>query len=158
MAALAADVQCSTAGKTTNVQLSCNAADTFYKGAIVFVDTGGGAQVTWAAGDRPVGICPYKQTTTAASQEVEVIVEGLVWLPLGTNIAAADEGDLLLLDADGTTTDNPGDMVAAGDITIAAGDMVIGRIVRVTSSAMLVNINPALTGAIGTANTAVHFT
>ena len=158
MAALAADVQCSVTGTSRNAVLSCNAADTFYKGAIVFTDTAGGAQVTWAAGDRPVGVCPYQQTTTAASQNVEVIVEGLVWLPIGANVSAADEGDLLLLDADGTADDNPASMVAAGDITIAAGDVVVGRIVRVTSSAMLVYISPALTGALGTANTAVHFT
>lgn len=158
MAALAADVNCHAVGKTRNVQLSCNAADTFYRGAIAFTDTGGGVQVTWAAGDRPIGVVPYQQTTTAASQEVEVITEGLVWLPVGTNVAAADEGDLLLLDADGTTTDNPADLVAAGDITIAAGDMVVGRIVRATSTEMLVYISPALTGSLGTANTAVHFT
>ena len=145
MAALAADVNVSFIGSYKSVPLSANAADTYYKGAIVYIDTGGGVQVTAAAGDRPVGIVPYKQVITAAAQSVEVVVDALVWLPVGTNIAAADEGDYLVNDGP-TDTDNPADLVAGLDITAAANDAVVGKILKVTSTQMLVSIHPSFTG------------
>lgn len=149
MAALAADVNCRAVGKTTTVQLSANAADTFYRGGIAFIDTGGGVQATWAAGDRVAGVIPYQQTTTASGENVVVMVEGLVWLPVGSNIGAADEGDILIINANGTTTDNPADTESATDATAVAGDALVGRILRVTSTEMLIHISPALTGGLG---------
>lgn len=158
MAALAADVNCSAVGKTCNLQLSANGADTFYRGAIVFSDaTNGGVQAVPAAGDRAVGVIPYQQTTTASGDEVEVIVEGFVWLPVGTNITAADEGNVLTLDIGTTQSDNPADFESAEDLTLAANDVAAGRIIRVTSTQMLVYIGPGVTGGLGTANTDVHF-
>lgn len=143
MAALAANTNCSFVGNPCIVKLTANAADTYYKGAIVYVDTGGGAQVTYAAGDRPVGIST-KEQTVSAGDSVEVMVDGFAWLPIGTNIAAADEGELLVNDANGAggNTDNPADMEAAGDITPAANDACVGVIKKVETARMLVHIGP----------------
>jgi len=157
MAVLAADVNISAVGDTRNTQFSANGADTYFKGAIVYSDTGGGLQALPAAGDRCVGVIPYKQVVTAASDEVEVIVEGLVWMPLGTNITAADEGDILCCDISGTLSDNPADMVSAIDITIAENDIAVGRILRVTSTRMLIGLTPGLTGSIGTIAAVLQF-
>ena len=158
MAVLAADVNISAVGDTRNTQFSANGADTYFKGAIVYSDTGGGLQALPAAGDRCVGVIPYKQVVTAAGDEVEVIVEGLIWMPIGTaNISAADEGDILCCDISGTLSDNPGDMVSAIDITIAANDIAVGRILRVTTTQMLIGITPGLTGSIGTIAAALQF-
>lgn len=146
MASLAADVNVSVLGVPVYGGFSCNAADTFYQGAIVYIDTGGGCQVTWATGDRPLGICTKQQVTTAASEIVEVLIDGYVWLPVGTAIAAADEGDYLIADVSATPTDNPADMVGYGDTVasdvLADNDAVVGRILRVTATQMLVRIGP----------------
>lgn len=141
MAALAADVNCSAVGKYSSTQFSANGADTFYRGAIVFCDTGGGLQAVPAAGDRVIGVIPYQQTTTASGDEVEVVVKGQVWLPVGTNIAAADEGELLALDIGSTQSDNPADFVSLGDITPANNDAIVGTILRVTSTEMLIDLD-----------------
>ena len=140
MAALAADAQCAASGKYGSGPYSANGADVFYKGAIAFCDTGGGLQVVPAAGDRVIGIIPYQQTITAAAQLVEVATSGMFWLPLGTNIAAADEGELLVLDIGSTQSDNPADFVAAADITLAANDAAVGVIKRVTATQMLIEL------------------
>lgn len=147
MAPLAAGVQCAASGKYASGPYSCNGADVFYAGAIVFVDTAGGMQAVPAAGDRVLGVIPYTQTTTAAGQLVEVTTKGDVWLPLGTAIAAADEGELLILDIGTTQSDNPADFVAAGDTVLAANDAAVGRIKRVTSTQMQISLGE-LTGAI----------
>lgn len=146
MAALAADVNCSVLGTPIYASFSANGADVFYQGAVVFIDTGGGVQVVPAAGDRCVGICTKQQTITAAAQLVEVMVFGLIWLPVGTNIAAADEGNLCVLDIGSTQSDNPADFVSDLDITAAGDDASLGRILRVTSTQMLVFVTPGTTG------------
>jgi hypothetical protein len=155
MAVLAADQNISTVGPVTITPHSANAADTYFRGAIVFIDVDGGVQVTNAtdAADRCLGISPKQQSPTAAGDIVQVITCGNVWLPVGTNIAAADEGDFAVGDDSGTITDNPGDIVAAGDITPEAGlDTCLGKILRVTSTQMLIAISPALTGNLYAAN------
>ena len=157
MAVLAADINISAVGNTRNTQFSANGADTYYKGAVVFIDTGGGLQALPAAGDRCAGVIPYQQTVTAASDEVEVIVEGLVWMPLGLNITAANEGGILFVNMDGTLSDNVADMPSAIDITIAENDIAIGRILRVTSTRMLIGLTPGLTGSIGTIAAVLQF-
>jgi hypothetical protein len=142
MAALTGDAAyCSSVGDTTEVGFSANAADTYYKGALVFIDTGGGVQVVPAAGDMCIGISPSQQVIAAASDEVQVLVRGLVWLPVGSGIAAADEGDMLIMDISATQSDNPADCISAGDATgLAANDIAIGRILRATSTKMLIHI------------------
>jgi hypothetical protein len=146
MAALAADVNCSTVGHVITAPFSNNVADIYYRGSIVYIDTAGGAQVVPAAGDMAIGISPKKQDV-AAGAIVDVLIFGLVWLPLGSNIAAADEGDIAMLDISAIQSDNPADLVAQGDITLAANDVSVGRIMRCTSTQMLIFIGPN-TGAI----------
>jgi hypothetical protein len=152
MAALAADTNGSIVGTPVIAKFSANAADTFYRGAIVYIDTAGGAQVTYATGDRPLGISPKNQVIAAAADEVEVLIEGLVWLPVGAAVAAADEGELLIADVSATPTDNPADMVSFGDTVasdvLADNDAVVGRILRVTATQMLVRIGGGWTGAL----------
>ena len=148
MAALAADANASIVGVPTIITFKANAADTYFKGSIVYADTAGGCQVTAAAGDRVLGISPKKQVV-ALGDEVAVLVEGWVWLPVGTNIAAEDENDVLVNDGP-TDTDNPADMVSHDDITLAANDAAVGVIKRVTSTQMLVRIGE-MTGRIAVA-------
>ena len=146
MAALAADAYCETVGNYRSQKYSANAADTYYRGSLVYTDSAGGAQLTYAAGDIALGYSPKKQVM-AASGEVEVITEGYLWLPIGTNIDANDEGDWLINDGP-TSTDNPADLESAGDLTLASGDMICGRIMRCTTSHMLIYINPMFMGCV----------
>lgn len=154
--ALAGDINVSTIGSPVKATFSCNAALTFYRGALVYIDTGGGVQILPAAGDRCVGISPKKQVTTAAGQEVEVYVKGLFWLPLGDSIAVTDEGDLLVMDLGSVQSDDIGVSESAGHATLATTDIIIGQILRVKTAAMLVAITPGITGRIaaGTATNA----
>lgn len=140
MAALSANINCSFIGSPTCAYFSANAADTYYKGSIVYIDTAGGVQLTAAAGDRPVGIST-KEQTVSAGDKVEVMIDGYAWLPLGSGVAAADEGELLVNDG-ATNSDNVADMKAAGDITPAANDSVVGVIKKVETARMLVQIGP----------------
>lgn len=154
MAALAADLNVSAVGVNICVPMSANAADTFYKGAVVFIDASGGVQVTWSAGDRPIGISPKQQITTAAGDLVEVCVFGVFWVPAITGIAAADEGNTLIFDTNAPPTDNIDDADSSEGITEAAGDMRVGRVLRYTASRTLVMIG-GITGSasVGTAGT-----
>jgi len=144
MAALSADVRCRIVGNNYIVDgFSANAADTFYKGAVVWIDAAGGVQATVADGDRILGISPKQQVIAAAGDLVEVVVFGLVWLPVGTNITAADEGSVCCNDASASQTDNPADLYAASAITLeAAKDSALGVIKRVTATEMQVLIGP----------------
>ena len=126
MAVLAADIIVHTIGTPIKISLSANAADTYYKGAMVFIDADGGCQVVPEAGDRFVGLSCKNQVVTAAAQEVEVYCWGLFWVPVGTDIAAADEGELLIQDIDATQSDNIADCVSATDATEAENDQIIG--------------------------------
>ena len=154
MAALAADLNTESFGNYISIPMSANAADTFYQGAVVFVDNAGGVQVTWAASDRPIGISPKKQVTTGAGDLVEVVIFGCIAFPSITGVAAADEGNTLVFDADTPPTDNIDDADSSEGTTEAAGDMRVGRIMRVTSSQCFVLIG-GITGSmsVGTAGT-----
>jgi hypothetical protein len=154
MAALSADIQMSTIENTiVSIKMSANAADTYYKGSVVFIDEAGGVQLTAAgtSADVPLGISPKNQVIAAAGDMVEVIVQGMVWVPVGTNIAAADEGRLAVCDND-ALTDNPADLISWAD-AVAANDMVFGRILRVSGTQMLLGFGPPLTGACVRADT-----
>jgi hypothetical protein len=153
MAVLSQDVNMSTLGTPVKIPLSGNVADTYYRGAMVFCDTGGGAQVLPATGDRFVGISAKNQTVVSAGDVVEVYCSGVFWVPVGTNISAADEGELLLQDISATQSDNFDDTVSFADITPAANDQVIGRILRVTSTQMLIEIGGAFSGTLVRADT-----
>ena len=150
MAVLAADINVSTFGTPTKLSFSANVADTYFKGAVVFIDDAGGVQVVPAAGDRCAGIASKNQVIATAADEVEVYVDGYFEMPLGTNIAAADEGNFIGLDIGTTQSDNIADFVsleiAADDVAIAVNDCVLGRIIRVKAASMIVCIHPALMG------------
>lgn len=147
MGVLTADINLSTVGKVITAPFSANAADTFYRGAIVFTDADGGVQVTYAATlDRCLGISPKTQVTTAAADVVEVIIYGALWVPIGSGISAADEGDYLMVDASETSSDNVADAVSLTDMTQAQHDMVLGQILRVTATQMLIFLSPGFTG------------
>lgn len=126
------------------VSIPCTGPDTFYKGAIVWTDTSGGtglAQVgSLASGDRILGICAENITTTAANDLVTVYVRGLFQCPAMTNVTGADIGDFAVMDASGTITDNPADLVASGDITLDDNDAVLGRIVSYLNSLPVVEL------------------
>lgn len=153
MAALAANLNISTLGTPITVPLIANATDIYYRGAVVFIDAAGGAQVTWAAGDRPIGICP-KYISATAGDTIPVVVFGVIWFPAITGIAASDEGNTLLFDADTPPTDNIDDADSSEGIAEAAGDMRVGRILRYTAAQTLVMIG-GITGSssVGTAGT-----
>lgn len=146
MGALTGDVYVTTIGAADRAGFSANGADTFYKGALVFIDTNGGVQSVPAAGDRCLGVSAFKQVTTVAGQEIEVFFEGLFWVPLGSGITAADEGDYLMMTAAGTLSDNFADTVSATDVPIDVNDLIIGQIVRVKAASMLIGIEPGFTG------------
>lgn len=144
---LTGDIQVSTVGVPTKCTFSSAGADTFYRGSIVYADTAGGVQTVPEAGDRAVGISVKKQVTTGAGQEVEVYTEGLFWVPIGTDVAAADEGDFLMIDADVDLCDNFALTYSAADCAtgVAENDIVIGQILRVKTSTMLIAIEPGIT-------------
>ena len=147
MGVLTGDVNVSTKGPVTYDKFPCSGADTFYQGAIVWVDltSGGGtvgqAQVaSLAAGDKVVGICTKQQTTTAAGQLIEVLTAGQVIFPLGSGVTLADIKDLLVHDDSDAYTDNYADMKAHGDVTLAANDMSIGVIMNADANGMTILI------------------
>ena len=144
MAVLAADANVETVGHATKCSFSANGADTFYRGAVLYADTGGGVQLVPAAGDQIVGIVAQQVTTTAAGDEVEAYVDGVFWMPVGTNITAADEGTRIVNDMDSTQSDNVADFVSQADITVVANDQSLGYILRVTATQMLIKVQPSL--------------
>jgi len=145
MAVLAADVNFRTYGACNKFTFSGNVADIHYAGAIVYTDTAGGVQAVPAAGDYFCGISTKNQTVVTAGDPVEAYIDGIFLLPVGANIAAADEGDLLIYDISGATaSDNWADMVSNLDVTGAANDIVIGRILRVTTEGMWIKLEPKL--------------
>jgi len=138
MAARTANANLITVGAITTMGFSANAADTFFAGAVVWADTGGGAQVTAAAADSPIGICPFNQVIATAADEVQVIVAGVIGIPQAT-LTAADEGRLLGFDA-GTLTDNFEDAVTLSGLTLADNDCVLGKALRYKSGRMFIQI------------------
>jgi hypothetical protein len=145
MATLAADAKCSTVGEVTTAEFVADATDIYYRGSVVYFDLAGGTdatgkvKLTAAAGDNCAGISPKYQSVTAGDP-VEVIVAGVVVLPTGSGVTAVDGGDMLVNDGPVTNTDNPADMKALGDITPAANDMLIGRILKSDGTDMWVHI------------------
>lgn len=132
MAALSADVHIPHKGTPTKISLPATGADTFYAGALVFIDvsnnTGQVQVASLAATDVLAGICAKQVTTTAAGDLVEVYIDGVHALPLSA-VAATDVGSFAVCDINGTWTDNPADVVAAVDITLATNDVLVGPII-----------------------------
>jgi len=152
MAVLGADSPFRFLGSPTKFVFSANVAgDVHYAGALLFIDTAGGAQAVPATGDMFVGIVTKQQTPAAIGDPIEAFIDGVFLLPTGASITAADEGDILCLDlSDALYSDNPADLESNLDITSAAGDIKIGRIIRVTTEGMWVKLEPGLCVNFGT--------
>jgi hypothetical protein len=150
MAALTQDANaCQVGGGGVKVVGPAHQADTFYAGALLFalnVHTTGKVSCVPTSGtaERFLGICSKRQVTTAADQLVEYFVGGVFLFPAIASIDATEIGSFLVADKSGTISDNPADLVAAGDITPLTGDCVIGRIVGLDgSSNIYVDLNVA---------------
>jgi predicted RecA/RadA family phage recombinase len=141
MAVLAADINVNYRGNPTKFDFLCTAADIYYAGALVFIIKGTGkVQPLAAANYNFAGICCKQVTTTAAGQAVECFIDGIFEVPLGANIAAADEGDILLMDASGTLSDNPADLVANLDVTGVVTDVCVARLLQAKTATMWIQL------------------
>jgi hypothetical protein len=133
MAALSADVDLPHKGDLSEHKISVKSitADTFYKGALVFADaTNGKAQVsTPAAGDVFLGICA-KQVVAETDDLVDIYTGGLWAIPF-VGAAEGDVGDVCIVDVGTTPTDNPAETVTGADATLAANDLLIGKIIAI---------------------------
>jgi len=133
MAALAVDIDSPHKGPLTKLTVKAVGADTFYKGAFVFGDAANGkAQVTApATGDVFLGVCAEQVVATAADDPVDIYVEGTFAFAMATPVEG-DVGDVCVVDiAGGTNTDNPADAVTGNDATLAATDILIGKILAI---------------------------
>jgi hypothetical protein len=134
MAAMTADADHPHKGNLDEYKIAVKAvgADTFYKGALVYGDAANGkAQVTVpAAGDVFLGICAKQVVATAADDLVEIYAGGL-WALNFTTPAEGDVGDVCVSDVTGTPTDNVADAVTGADATLAANDILIGKILAI---------------------------
>lgn len=150
MAAMTEDANISAVGPVTTISMPA-IADTFYQGSLVFVLTGGGnvTNIPVNSGDNQcVGICLKQQTIANAGDSLEVAVVGLFWLPLSGNVATADAMSILYMDDSATLSDNPADLENNIQIPLVAQDIIVGRVIRITSTQMLVAINiGGLTGS-----------
>lgn len=149
MAALTGDANVNFEGTPKKTTMYAAAAYTFRKGSLVWVDrTSGGATVGYvqntsiAAGDRILGICAEAVTTTAIGDPVSVYVDGVFSLPKAAGTTAADVGDYLIHDISATQTDNPADCVAGVDATVAANDVMVGRILRIENGQVVIDLKP----------------
>jgi len=135
MAAMAADADHPHKGNLEEYKIAVKAvgADTFYKGALVFGDAANGkAQVTTpAAGDVFLGICAKQVVATAADDLVEIYTGGLWALNFETP-AEGDVGDVCVVNIDDAgRSDNVTDAMTGADATLAANDILIGKILAI---------------------------
>ena len=149
MAARTADAIINSYSNPVVITVPVEGADEFYRGAVVWTDltNNGKATVAPASGDRPLGICTHHQTTTAANDEIEVVVNGIVEVPCAATITAADNSSLLVYDVNVAITDNTADAVSDLDATLEASDAVLGRILRADGSFAVIELSN-LTGRI----------
>lgn len=133
MAALTADVDHPHKGSLDQYKLSIPAvaADTFYKGALVYGDaTNGLCQVSVpAAGDVLLGVCA-KQVVAAIGDPVDIYAGGL-WALTKSTPTEADVGCAMFQDVNVAPTDNPADAITLEDSALEADDILIGKILAV---------------------------
>lgn len=131
MAALTADVHIPHRGPVKKIVVKAIGADTFYAGALVFADSSNGkAQAVPAANDHFLGIVVKQVVAAAADVLIEIYSEGEFALEF-VGVAEADVGDAVIVDTNGAMTDNETDVVSAGDATVVAGDILVGRCVSI---------------------------
>jgi predicted RecA/RadA family phage recombinase len=142
MGVLAADINVAFRGTPVKLDYECVGADIFYAGALCFIKKGTGqVQALAAASYNFAGICCKQVTTTAAGQTIELFVDGIFEVPIGTNISIADEGDLLIMDANGTLSDNCADLVANLDVTGVVTDVAVARLLKCKASTMWIQLD-----------------
>lgn len=145
MAVLAADVYLPHQSDAVKDTVYCGGADIFYKGAVVWALAAGTASVVPVAGARILGICTHQQTTLAAGDPVEIFTAGTFSFPALTGVATAEVGSPVVYDAGTLITDNPADAVSLEDVTPAADDAMLGRLLRIENSRCVIQI----TGLVG---------
>jgi hypothetical protein len=128
MAALTADVHIPHKGTPTKLSVKAVGADTFFAGALVYADaTSGKAQAVPASGDFFIGICAKQVVAAAADALVDIYVDGLWALAYGS-AAEGDQGEAIVIDVvGGTLSDNEADLVTGTAATLAANDILIGK-------------------------------
>jgi hypothetical protein len=146
--ALANDTNMVTEGEALIASVRAAKADTFYRGAcVLFERSSGGATVgyaqvdSFAAGDRLAGICIKKQESLALGDRILILVGGLVWLPLGAGVTVANVGTKLV-GLIASTTDDPATCTPDTAGALADGDWQVGRILDVTATMMLIDLDP----------------
>jgi hypothetical protein len=141
--ALTADLNVSTEGVPKIASVQVDQADTWYRGALIWVDLTNGLATcaNMLSGDRILGICTKKQTTTAANQKIDIMVGGLIWLPKAAGTGIADIGDWLNWNAGTALTDDPTALQSATDATLAAPDAKVGQILDVDLTLLMVLVN-----------------
>lgn len=155
MADLSADAYVEAAGfKVTAPFVNTTSTITYYQGSIVYILAAGAVSKAPVATSRALGISPKKQVVVSGG-DVEVIIFGHLWLPLGSGITAADEGYQLVLNIGTTQSDNVADYQSAkpeGDLVLQEDDIFLGRVIRAKTASMLVAINHGMSGHLGPAN------
>ncbi len=143
MAAMTEDANISAVGPVTTISMPA-IADTFYQGSLVFNLTAGGnvTNLPVNSGDNQcVGVCLKQQVIATAGDLLEVAVVGLFWLPGSSNHSAGDAIAIAYMDDSATLTDNPADLENNIQVPLVAQDIVVGRLIRITSTQQLLAIN-----------------
>jgi len=133
MAAMTADGLMPHKGTPTKLTVKAITGDVFYKNALVYADaTTGKAQVSVpAAGDVFIGICAEQVTTTAQNDPVDIYIDGVFAMAIETP-AEGDVGDTAVVDiSDAGRTDNQTDAMTGTDATLAANDILLGKILAI---------------------------
>jgi hypothetical protein len=141
MGVLTADLLIPYKANPTKFSFAAASADIFFKGALVYLIDAGAALPVPAAGSSFCGIC-CKQVDAGTGDEVECFIDGTFLMPY-TTPAAGNEGELLFCDLD-ALSDNPADMLPMADISLANGDILIGRIIRNEGTSGWVTLMPGL--------------
>ncbi len=143
------------AGTLTKIAVPCDGADKFYAGALAYYKysstASGKLTVAPAATDRFAGVVAKYVETLAADELVEIVIDGVIGLPAAiANIDALDMGDFLGFDINvGAATDNVADLIPLTGVTLAAGDICIGKAVGIQGGKMLVKLDPKTYTAAG---------
>jgi len=125
MAVLSAGVEIAHIGNPNVFSFVADANDAYYRGALVFIDTGGNVVVGPGAGDKLAGICRKTNTAVLAGENVEVYIDGVFEVPC-SSIAVTDEGSALFIDA-AAFSDNTADAIVGA---FGANDILVGKILK----------------------------
>jgi len=148
MGDLTADVQLFHSGTVDFIHVPVLAADTYYKGALVFWDATSGLATTDGIADDDIfiGICAKQQVIAAASDLVEVAISG-IWEFLNSNAAIAESGEIVFHD-NSADSNSPADLDTATGITEESGeDNMVGTMIWTDGTTMRLWLNHFVTDA-----------